>query len=152
MNPVLTKVALIGVGAATTALGGSTLAASAASLPNAGTHASAALHSAHAGRHHPRWGMAALRGTVLGKVVSDTTTGGAHGGGQLIISQPDGGTLTYSFTRVPHIFLYHGQGERVTRVSQQTLASGMVVIVKGFRNKAGVYTAGVILESGYTAS
>lgn len=123
--PLLSKGLAMGMGAAVATLGG------------AGITAAAAIHSTHP---HPTRGAVVrnlLKGTVLGDIQSVSTTGGADGKGHMTIVEPDGTSLTVSFTPKTVVALYQGQGKKLTKETTANLSKGDIVALKEVRHKKG---------------
>lgn len=93
-----------------------------------------------------------IRSGLIGKVVSDSSTGGAFAQGQLVIAQPDGSTFTFALTNRSRAFMVQGLGKPAVKESPGTIPAGQVVIVRGAQIENGVWWAPTIRESGFTAS
>jgi hypothetical protein len=88
---------------------------------------------------------------VVGKVVSDSASGGVFGQGRLVIAQPDGTQTSFSLSNESHAARYQGLGHPVVREAPSTLPAGEVVVVFGAQVEQGSYWAARILDSGFTA-
>lgn len=93
-----------------------------------------------------------IRNGLVGKVVSDSSTGGALAQGQLVITLPDGSSFTFALTNRSQAFMVQGLGKPALKESAGAIAVGEVIIVRGAQVENGVWWAPTIKESGFTAS
>lgn len=88
---------------------------------------------------------------VMGKVVSDSSTGGLFGHGQLVVSQPDGADFTASLSDRTHAYKVTGLGQRIVREDPAALSANEVVIVHVVQVANGSYWASTVRDSGFAA-
>ena len=88
---------------------------------------------------------------AIGEVVSDTTSGGALGAGQLVLKEPDGTDLTITLAHRTKGWLYHGLGVKPTSEKPGTIADGEIVVAGG-RSAFDLHVALRVLDLGFAAS
>jgi hypothetical protein len=93
----------------------------------------------------------AIRKGLIGKVVSDSSSGGAFSAGQLVIAQADGSNFTFALTNRSHASMPQGLGKAAVGENASSIPVGEVVLVHGAQVENGVWWATLITESGFKA-
>lgn len=141
MSTLITRGVAIAAGAVMAIIGGVTVATA------AGTPSPSASTPTAGARHHPL-----IRGRRLaGEVVSDSSSGGALGAGQLLLKEPDGTQLTLTLATRTKAWHYHGVGVKPTSESPSSIPAGEIVVV-GARLIKGNRVAVRILDLGFAAA
>jgi len=89
---------------------------------------------------------------VVAEVVSDSSTGGADGKGQLVVKAPNGTTMTLSITPGTKAWKYVGPGQKPVQESATSLPANEVVIVAGRGLYGKKHLARHILDLGFQAT
>jgi hypothetical protein len=142
MKRTLIRWLATGAVAAAAAGVGVTAVSAATSSPSTTPSASAAHH---------RHGLFRLP-KVAGKVVSDSTTGGAAGKGVLVIQEPDGTQVTLNLLPHTHAWKYQGFGVKPVAESASSLPPGEMVVVFGRGVNSKNHWARGILDLGFQAA
>jgi hypothetical protein len=88
---------------------------------------------------------------VVGEVVSDTSSGGSLGAGQLVLKEPDGTDVTITLAHRTKGWRYHGLGVKSTSENPGTIADGEIVVAGG-RSVFDLHVALRVLDLGFAAS
>ena len=88
---------------------------------------------------------------VIGEVVSDTSSGGSYGKGQITIKTPDGDQLTLSLTPKASAWKYQGPGTKPVKESASAIPAQEIVLVFG-RGLHRHDLARHIVDMGYQAA
>jgi hypothetical protein len=88
---------------------------------------------------------------VVGEVVSDSSSGGPLGAGQLVLKEPDGTDVTITLAHRTKGWLYHGLGVKPTSENPGTIADGEIVVAGG-RSVFDLHVALRVLDLGFAAS
>ncbi|GEM_PF-5234986 len=139
-----TGVAFAATGGTPSATAGTPARASTASLE-------ASLTQAAPKRHARRRQRPLVPRRMVGKVVSDSASGGLFGQGRLVIAQPDGTQTTFSLSNESRALRYQGTGHPAVREAPSGLPAGEVVVVMGAQVEQGSYWAARIMDSGFSA-
>jgi hypothetical protein len=153
------KAALLGALAAGGALGGGIALASASpgapsgpsSPPPRGATSPAARRLALAARREAIDAAAQLARGADGKVVSNSSNGGAFGQGQLVIAEPDGTQLTFSLSNKTRAVRIEGVGKPPVAENPTAIPAGEIVLVRGVQVEQDVAWAPLVVDSGFAA-
>ncbi|MGC2192184.1 MAG: hypothetical protein WA751_07600 [Candidatus Dormiibacterota bacterium] len=141
MATLMNRSVAIAAGALFATVGG-VVAASAAGTatpsPSSSTSAGTALRPLHAPR-------------VAGEVVSDSSSGGQLGAGQLVLLEPDGIQLTLNLASRTKAGKYQGFRVKLTSESPSAIPAGEIVVV-ALRKYKGNPVAVRILDLGFQAA
>ncbi|MCL4449576.1 MAG: hypothetical protein M1483_07490 [Actinobacteria bacterium] len=154
------KAGLVAAVLAGTVLGSSiAFAVTGSSTPPTSSTVAAATHAKKGLKHHDallkrRAAMLArkaLGSLLIGKVVSDSSTGGAYGEGSITVSQPNGKQLTFSLTNLSRAWKYNGKGTPPTKESATSIGVNEIVGLHISSIQKGVSWAHEILDTGFAA-
>ncbi|MFZ0168621.1 MAG: hypothetical protein WAL64_04245 [Candidatus Dormiibacterota bacterium] len=127
--------------AAATPSATSSASGSASSTP---TPSASSIVNSPAIRKYPRF-------RAIGEVVSDTSSGGSLGAGQLVLKEPDGTDLTITLAHRTKGWRYHGLGVKPTSENPGAIADGEIVVAVG-RSLFDLHVALRVLDLGFAAS
>ncbi|HVB13914.1 MAG TPA: hypothetical protein VNH38_04055 [Candidatus Dormibacteraeota bacterium] len=82
---------------------------------------------------------------------SDSSSGGALGQGQLVVTEPDGTKVTLSLASRTKAWKYQGLGVKLISESPASLSAGEIVAV-AVRTRNGDHVAVRILDLGFRAA
>ena len=140
MRKLYTTGLAVTAGALVAAVGG-------AMAVSAATSTSTPKPTAAKGAHH---GLFRLP-KVVAEVVSDSSSGGADGKGQLVVKAPDGTTMTLSITPGTKAWKYVGPGKKPVSESATSLPANEVIVVAGRGLYGKNHLARHILDLGFQA-
>ncbi|MGB6772616.1 MAG: hypothetical protein WBF51_11545 [Candidatus Dormiibacterota bacterium] len=128
-------------GATTVAAATPSASSSASSTP---TPSASSIVNSPSIRKYPRF-------RAIGEVVSDTSSGGSLGAGQLVLKEPDGTDLTITLAHRTKGWRYHGLGVKPTSENPSTIPDGEIVVAGG-RSLFDLHAALRVLDLGFAAS
>ncbi|MGC2295685.1 MAG: hypothetical protein WA695_03210 [Candidatus Dormiibacterota bacterium] len=131
-------------GATTVAAATSSATSSASSASSTPTPSTSSIVNSPAIRKYPRF-------RAIGEVVSDTSSGGSLGAGQLVLKEPDGTDLTITLAHRTKGWRYHGLGVKPTSENPGAIADGEIVVAVG-RSLFDLHVALRVLDLGFAAS
>lgn len=89
---------------------------------------------------------------IVGKVTQVSGSGGMFGQGQLVVTESNGKSVTFSLSNLSHAWRVQGAGQPPTAESPTTLPVGELVVVRPAQVVKGQYWAAVIADSGFKAA
>ncbi|MGA7086680.1 MAG: hypothetical protein WA724_00900 [Candidatus Dormiibacterota bacterium] len=131
-------------GATTVAAATPSATSSASSASSTPTPSTSSIVNSPAIRKYPRF-------RAIGEVVSDTSSGGSLGAGQLVLKEPDGTDLTITLAHRTKGWRYHGLGVKPTSENPGAIADGEIVVAVG-RSLFDLHVALRVLDLGFAAS
>ena len=131
-------------GATTVAAATPSATSSASSASSTPTPSTSSIVNSPAIRKYPRF-------RAIGEVVSDTSSGGSLGAGQLVLKEPDGTDLTITLAHRTKGWRYHGLGVKPTSENPSTIPDGEIVVAVG-RSLFDLHVALRVLDLGFAAS